>query len=240
MKLYIVTGSSRGMGAALAEQLLDPDHLVLGIARRHSPRLNESWTGDLSDPAPVAQRLKAWLQAQDGRHFEEAVLVNNAATVTEPGPIDDLPLDQLSASLRVGLEAVLLLSAAFLAGTRGWAAQKKILNISSGLGRRAMAGTAPYCAVKAGMDHFSRALALDEAVHGEHGARVVSLAPGIIDTDMQVQLRGADPKRFPERANFAAYKDQGTLATPQEAAQRLIAYLNRSDFGSHPVADVRG
>lgn len=239
MKLYIVTGSSRGMGAALAEQLLAPDHFVLGIARRAGPALNESWTADLSEPAAVAQRLQNWLQDRDARRFDEVVLVNNAATVTDPGPIEVLDLLQLSNSLRVGLEAVVLLSAAFLAGTRGWSAKKKILNISSGLGRRPMAGAAPYCAVKAGMDHFSRALALDEAQH-ENGAQVVSLAPGIIDTDMQVQLRGADPKRFPEQANFAAYKDQGALATPKQAAERLVAYLNRIDFGSNPVADVRG
>ena len=59
--------------------------------------------------------------------------------------------------------STVLLSAAFVAATRGWTGSRRVLNISSGLGRRAMASSAAYCAVKAGMDHFSRAVALEEA-----------------------------------------------------------------------------
>jgi NAD(P)-dependent dehydrogenase (short-subunit alcohol dehydrogenase family) len=113
-----------------------------------------------------------------------------------------------------------------------------VLNISSGLGRRAMASQAAYCAAKAGMDHFSRCLALDEAAK-PNGVRVCSLAPGVIDTDMQVQLRGADAAAFPERNNFAALKQQGLLASPADAAARVLAWLARPDFGANPVADVR-
>jgi NAD(P)-dependent dehydrogenase (short-subunit alcohol dehydrogenase family) len=117
-----------------------------------------------------------------------------------------------------------------------------VLNVSSGLGRRAMAGSASYCAVKAGMDHFSRALAMEESARsdGRRGARIVSLAPGVIDTDMQVQLRGADRTRFPDGAMFEALQTEGRLATPEEAARRVLAFLAREDFGTEPVADVRG
>jgi NAD(P)-dependent dehydrogenase (short-subunit alcohol dehydrogenase family) len=88
------------------------------------------------------------------------------------------------------------------------------------------------------MDHFTRCLALEEArVAG--GARVCSLAPGVIDTDMQVQLRGADASQFPDRGGFIHLKEQGQLASPEEAAARVLAYLGRPDFGSNPVADVR-
>ena len=56
---------------------------------------------------------------------------------------------------------------------------------------------------------------------------------------MQVQLRGADASRFPDIGNFQALKEKGMLSTPAEAAARLLAFLARSDFGAHPVADVR-
>jgi NAD(P)-dependent dehydrogenase (short-subunit alcohol dehydrogenase family) len=88
------------------------------------------------------------------------------------------------------------------------------------------------------MDHFSRAVALEEASL-PNGARVVSLAPGVIDTDMQVQLRAADPAKFPDRGRFTRLQSEGLLATPAEAAARVLAYLARDDFGSKPVADVR-
>ena len=110
--------------------------------------------------------------------------------------------------------------------------------VSSGLGRRAMAGSASYCAAKAGLDHLARAVALEEAEKPQ-GARVVSLAPGVIDTDMQVQLRSADPSRFAAQTRFMALHRQGQLDTPAQAAAKLLAYLDRPDFGDNPVADVR-
>ena len=130
------------------------------------------------------------------------------------------------------------LTAGFLRATEGWPVQRKVLNISSGLGRRAMASQAAYCAVKAGMDHFTRCLALEEALKA-NGAKVCSLAPGVIDTDMQQQLRGADHSAFPDRENFVHLKSGGQLTSPKEAANRVLAYLARPDFGTQPVADVR-
>jgi benzil reductase ((S)-benzoin forming) len=144
----------------------------------------------------------------------------------------------LSTALRVGLEAPTLLTATFLRASRGWRVPRKVLLVSSGLGRRAMAGSASYCAAKAGLDHLARAVALEEAAR-PNGARIVSLAPGIIDTDMQVQLRNADASLFPERERFIGLKSAGQLDTPEQGADKLLAYLQRSDFGAQPVGDVR-
>jgi NAD(P)-dependent dehydrogenase (short-subunit alcohol dehydrogenase family) len=102
-----------------------------------------------------------------------------------------------------------------------------------------MAGSAAYCAAKAGMDHFSRAVALEEAAR-PNGARIVSIAPGVIDTDMQAELRGADPALFPERERFAQLQAGGQLLSPADCAAQLLARLDRPDFGSEPIADIRG
>jgi benzil reductase ((S)-benzoin forming) len=130
------------------------------------------------------------------------------------------------------------LMAAFLAATSDWTVPRRILNISSGLGRRAMAGTALYCAAKAGMDHVSRSVALEEA-RKPHGARIVALAPGVIDTGMQSELRGGDPGQFPDRDNFQRLKDNAALSSPEHAARQVLAYLARPDFGVSVIADVR-
>ena len=238
MKLAIVTGHSRGLGHALALQLHAEGWQVLGLSRRAASDLPADivqWQVDLTDPLPAAERLQAWLGTQAPA---TALLVNNAALITEPGPVHTTPLAALSQAARVGLEAVMLLSAAFLAGARA-CPDKRIVNVSSGLGRRPMAAAAPYCAVKAGMDHLSRAMAMDEATQAQP-ARIVALAPGIIDTDMQVQLRSGDPAQFPDQAVFASFKASGALETPAAVAAKLIAFQNRADFGSQPVGDLRG
>jgi len=246
--LAIVTGHSRGLGAALAEALLQRGHFVLGISRRAQADRGalsapagaqlEEWRADLAAPAAVAERLEQWLGSLDGASFESATLINNAAMLTPPGPIDRRSPQEIADGVRVGLEAPLLLAAAFLRATRDWRGRRRVLNISSGLGRRGMAAQAIYCAVKAGLDNASRAMALDEAAR-PNGARIVSLAPGVIDTDMQAQLRSADPDGFPDQGAFIGMKTGGQLMAPADAAARVLSYLAREDFGANPVADIR-
>lgn len=246
--LTIVTGSSRGVGAALVEQLMQPGHIVLGIARHANAELQsradrdglrlEQWPADLGDPLPVAHQLRHWLASFDPAVLASVTLINNAGVIGGGAPLGQLPLATLSNALRVGLEAALLLSAAFVEATAAWPGQRRVMNISSGLGRRAMAGSAAYCAAKAGMDHFSRAMALEQAGQ-PNPVRVVSMAPGVIDTDMQVELRGMDPALFPDRARFQQLKDDGLLMTPSICAQRLLARLGAPDFGQEVVADLR-
>ena len=242
--LTILTGASRGLGAAMAEQLLKHGHRLVTLSR-HTASLwvvlgadLEQWAMDLADPAPAAARLSAWLAAQDPSLLLSATLINNAAALSTPAPLDHQSDEELSRAMRVGLEAPMLLSAAFLRATAAWSAPRKLLFISSGLGRRAMAGSAAYCAIKAGMDHLARTIALEQA-EVPNGACVCSLAPGVIDTDMQVQLRGADPKLFAARENFVALQREGKLDSPAQAATKVLGYLARADFGSNPIGDVR-
>lgn len=247
--LYIVTGSSRGVGAALVQQLLKPGHVVLGIARQHNEALQsmaeaaglqlEQWPRDLGDPLPVARDLRQWLAAFDPAVFGSVNLINNAGVIGGGAPVEQIALEVLSNAIRVGLEATLLLCAAFLERTADWPGQRRILNISSGLGRRAMAGSSAYCAAKAGMDNLSRAIALEQAAQ-RHPARIVSMAPGVIDTDMQVELRAMDPAKFPDHGRFMQLKSEGLLMSPQACAQQLLARLHAAGFGDDPVSDLRG
>jgi benzil reductase ((S)-benzoin forming) len=245
--LTIITGASRGMGLALAQQLAVPGHTLLCLSRHTNAALDQQakeqgisltqWATDLDDAASAAQQLAAWL-AGKALSFDSATLVNNAGMIPAIAPLSEVPASDICTAMRVGVEAPMLLTSAFLQATARWAVPKKVLNISSGLGRRAMASQASYCAAKAAMDQFTRCLALEEALK-PHGAKVCSLAPGVIDTDMQVQLRAAPDAAFPDKAAFVGMQTSGALTSPQEAAGRLIAYLARADFGSQSVGDVR-
>jgi len=128
--LYVITGASRGLGAAIAAQLLGPGNTVLGVSRRTDDGLDaraaaagaicEQWTADLAAPADVAKRLQAWLAAFDTQRFHRVALINNAAMLTRTGHVEDSEDADLVSALRVGLEAPVLLSAALLRATRGW------------------------------------------------------------------------------------------------------------------------
>ncbi len=246
--LYILPGASRGMGLALAGQLLAPGHVLLTLSRGTSDALARQaqaagaaltqWPADLSDGAAASGRLAEWLAAFGPGDFASATLINNAGAIPAIVPLRDAQAPDLAAALRVGLEAPMQLTAAFLGATRGWRGARRVLNISSGLGRRPMASQSAYCAAKAGMDLFTRCVALDEAGQ-PNGARVCSLAPGVIDTGMQALLRGAGAAAFPDRGHFEQLQRGGALSTPEDAARHVLAYLARDDFGQHPVADVR-
>lgn len=254
-RLVILTGASRGLGAAMAEQLLRAGTVMLCLSRGQHPTLAaqaaaaqvqlEEWPRDLADSVAVADEVQAWLSTFDAQRFDEAVLINNAGLIGTPGPSDGCPSAELAHTLRVGLEAAILLAAAFMRATAHWRADRRVLNISSGLGRRAMAGSAIYGAAKAGLDHYSRSAALDEAHRAAtlgdayRPVRIVSLAPGVIDTDMQVQLRHAADAGFPGRASFEQLHAQGQLSSATDAAQRVLAFLARDDYGHNPVADIR-
>lgn len=244
MHLSIITGASRGLGRAVAQQLLARSHHVLTLSRQPvdlpapaGARLT-AWSVDLIDAAPVAARLAAWLAEQDMAAFESATLINNAGVVSQLAPLSVVSAEDLVRALRVGLEAPTLLTAAFLRATASWSVPRKVMLVSSGLGRHAMAGSASYCAAKAGLDHLARAVALEEQAKAR-GARIVSLAPGVIDTDMQVQLRTADAALFSERDRFIGLQTGGHLDTPAIAAEKLLRFLDRADYGDNPVADVR-
>lgn len=248
MRLVILTGASRGLGRAIASQLLAADLQLLTIERTPDPSLLEEaraagarleqWALDVAHDVGVAARLEAWLHPHGAQDYASAVLINNAGAIGTVGPIDNAPADEIATVLRVGLEAPMNLTAAFLRATRSWRGERKVLNISSGAGRNPIAGWAPYCAAKAGLDHFSRVTALDEA-RRDNGARIVSLAPGVIDTAMQGQMRAADAAGFPDKQRFLDLHAKAQLAAPEAAAAKVLAYLARPDFGKNPVADVR-
>ncbi len=253
-ELTVLTGASRGLGLAMARQILSrrAPQTLLTLQRQPAPELASlaqanghrllAWAVDLAEPLAVAQQLEQALAAWEVAGIDRATLINNAGVLSTPGAASDTDAAELVRAIRVGLEAPLLLMAAFLRITRNWPARMqrgvRVLNVSSGLGRYAMAGSAAYCGAKAGLDHASRALALEEAQQPQP-ARIVSLAPGVIATDMQVQLRSQSAERFPDGARFQGLHQHGQLATPEEAATRVLAWLERPDFGDVVVADVR-
>jgi NAD(P)-dependent dehydrogenase (short-subunit alcohol dehydrogenase family) len=237
----VVTGHSRGLGAAIATHLLSHRVRVLGVARRsnadlagrHGAALTEVQL-DLADAAA----LDRWLHGDALELFlgraPSALLVNNAGIVQPTGPLDTQDIATVARAVAVNVSAPLMLSAAFVVATRG-ARDRRILHISSGAGRNAYAGWSVYCATKAALDHHARAVALDRTP----GLRVSSVAPGVIDTDMQAEVRATTDDKLPGRRRFVEMKREGRLLSPDLAGRAVVEFLLSDAFGREPVADVR-
>jgi len=237
----IVTGHTRGLGAALAEQLLARGIAVLGVSRSRHPSLAARFPGLLAeaelDLADLT-RVTAWLAGSTVSDFvrgaERALLVNNAGTVQPIGPCELQDAGEIARAVSLNVATPLMFASAFATATAG-ASDRRIAHVSSGAARNPYAGWSIYCATKAALDHHARSVALDQS----RGLRICSVAPGVVDTDMQAEIRGAGAERFPLHERFEDLKRNGQLATPEQSAAKLVGYLLGDAFGQVPTADVR-
>ncbi len=234
----ILTGHSKGLGAAIAAELLGRGIAVLGLARGAAPALSarhpellDEVPLDLANSAALAAWMKggalaAWLAGCD-----TALLINNAGTVQPVGPLAMQDPAAVARAIAVNVAAPMMLASAVAAAS----ADCRILHVSSGAGRSAYPGWSVYCATKAALDQHARAVALDQ----NRGLRICSLAPGVIDTGMQAEIRATTLAQFPLRQRFDQLKQDGSLADPAACARALVAYLLAERFGSEAVDDLR-
>src|SRR5690606_30761969 len=160
---------------------------------------------------------------------------NNAGTVQPIAQADALSDAQaITSALTLNVTAPMLLTSAVLRAIKGRNTDTRILNISSGAGRRTNTGWGVYCATKAALDLYTRVVDVEA-----HGVKVVALAPGVVDTTMQATIRGSHSKDFPDVDRFVQLHEQGQLAAPDAVAGRILRYLERDDFGETVLDDIR-
>ncbi len=232
----IVTGHSRGLGRGLVAALVAEGAEVLGLARSGSdavPGLRQVGL-DLGDPAAVADWLAgdglAGFLAGAGR----AILVNNAGTVAPIAPAGRQGAGAIATAIALNVAAPLMLADAFIAATVA-IPDRRILHVSSGAGRKPYPGWSIYCATKAALDMHALAVAADR----QAGLSIESLAPGVIDTDMQAEIRATPADRFVLRADFETMKREGALAGAAERGAAILRHLLSDAFGAETVSDVR-
>jgi benzil reductase ((S)-benzoin forming) len=223
VEYYYVTGPNRGIGRALVDRVLatKPEAVVVGLGRSATvghPRYRHQ-SLDLTDTAAV--QVFSFPGHTDATRV---VLVNNAGSLTVK-PIGLADPRALVNEYLVNLVAPALLMNSFLAAYRSLNVDRQIVNISSGAGQRPFDGWATYCASKAGLDMLSRSVALEQELAGG-GVRVLSIAPGVADTDMQGVIRSTAPEDFSRVQEFVDYKATGGLASPETIALKLCRVMD--------------
>lgn len=237
MEVYIITGASRGIGDALATKLEAENHRVLRVARTNPKGYENLIKLDITDLNGL-EPIMNWLED----HLAEATkvtLINNAGVIGPIEQIQEIPLREITPALNLNIAAPIALSSLFIKRLEALDLPKYIMNISSGAARNPYSGWAIYCTTKAAIDHFSRVLN-EEQKAARFPVYVTSIAPGVIDTDMQVEIRKASKEAFPHVERFIGLKESGGLLTPEETAEKLLAYLESPAMrDGNPIADIR-
>jgi benzil reductase ((S)-benzoin forming) len=220
-KFALVTGATSGIGRSIAVHLSKKGVTVLSTGRR-ADKLDE--TQQLGDPAHII-KINEDVSTEEGRAAIVAVvskvcngklnyLVHNAGTLGVVASADKVPLDTWRGAMAVNVEAPFFLTQALLPHLPAGA---RVLNVGSGAAYKPIAGWSIYCAAKAAALMVSRTMA--EEYKGR-GLLVASVKPGVVDTEMQAELRNASTDDFPSSEFFKGLHANRLTDTKAEVAHQ--------------------
>ena len=216
----ILTGSTGGLGSALATLLAEDAQAQLYCLYRNSAkfealsrRLPEGVKGYRLREHDDFSALTHLLEAQT---FEEIILILNAFSIAPLKRVGDFSREEIAELTEGNLTQNITLLNRVIHYCHRHSLALRVIHIDSGAADRPLTGWSHYCAGKSYMNAFLSVVA------AEHPAfRVVSFDPGVMDTDMQAQIRSADKGVFDEVERFIAFKEEQRLSAPAEVARQI-------------------
>ncbi|MGC6470352.1 MAG: SDR family NAD(P)-dependent oxidoreductase [Flavobacteriales bacterium] len=231
MNLYYITGASSGIGFAMAELLLEnEDNMVIGISRsctivhprykHHALDLSTPWEEVIFEKPKYAPK--------------KVVLINNAGAIGPITPLRQHSEEDIHSVYYLNVIAPTILSRQFMLVFSDVSAECIVLNISSGAGKYPIHSWSTYCSSKAALDMLSLTADMEHP-----NVKFYSVAPGIVDTPMQQEIRMADKAHFPELERFIEYKENGDLSSSEEVARKYLNFLKNSHKYKEVIYSVR-
>jgi NAD(P)-dependent dehydrogenase (short-subunit alcohol dehydrogenase family) len=215
----VVTGASRGLGAGLSSTFAEHGY-QLGLCARTRPAAPPGSEAlaeavDVTD-AEAVDRFASMVIARFGRID---LWVNNAGVLEPIDFLADADAGELSLHVDVNVKGMLFGSKTFVRHVREREGSGVLVNMTSGAARTVYEGMAVYCATKAAVDMATRVIAREEA---PHGLMAYAVAPGVVDTGMQVLMRETPLERLPSANRFVALKETEAFNSPDWVARFLI------------------
>lgn len=234
--VVIVTGGSRGIGAAVCRHAPHRAHVV-DISRSGGTAGTEHVPADLADPDSwnvVGSHVEDVLDS--ALELDRTVLVHAAGTLTPIGFAGEVDGGGYATNVLVNSAAGQVLGHRYLAAVHDRPGRHQLCMISSGAASSAYAGWSGYCAGKAALEHWVRTVGREQQQRG--GVEVCAVAPGVVDTGMQAEIRSTSGTDFPAVDRFHDLHDEGALRDPDEVGRQLWGLL---DDGVEPgaVLDLR-
>jgi len=237
--LYIVTGSSKGLGKGLVQALVKNDHhQIIGISRSGLDLQQENYTDlliDLSETDSLIGQLDTIFPSQD---FEKIVLINNAGWIGEIGHLGRLDPNGIADLHAINVIAPAVLMNAYINKYLKHPAEKMVINISSGAAEKNIDGWSGYGSSKAALNRMTE-IAQEESKLNDYGIKYYALSPGIIDSPMQESIRSASPEDFSNVETFRNYKNSQQLSSPEEVADKIIYLIEHTKDFEGVLQDVR-
>ena len=240
---FLITGTSKGIGEALAKKILREGGTVLGISRNQSEELKATkyhhLSFDLNDTPQIGQIMVRLDEVVNYENFDFVCLVNNAAVVEPLNSIENCPPAEIESHVRIGLIAPMILTSMFIRKFADNKIRKKVAFISSGAAFSPLPDESIYCSSKAGINMFTQCIGLEQQGK-EHGFEVISIGPGMVNTPMQEAIRSKTSDEFAMAGFFQQAFEDGKLQDPGKVAEKIYTILgNKHDQGKYvSVSDV--
>jgi 3-oxoacyl-[acyl-carrier protein] reductase len=224
-EIALVTGASRGIGAAIADKLAQAGATLIGTATsekgaeaiterlRNAGLKGKGMVLNVSDQSSI----EALMEVLAGEFGNPTILINNAG-ITRDNLLMRMKDEEWDAIINTNLTSVYRLSKAVLRGMMK-ARKGRVINISSVVGAMGNAGQTNYAAAKAGIHGFTRSMAREV---GSRGITVNSVAPGFIETDMTKELPEAQRKQLVDNIPLQR------LGQPEDVANAVLFLAGES------------
>lgn len=248
MRYVILTGTSRGLGEAIASQLLRKETKLICISRQNNDTLVKQaseqaiplhfYPFDLQDVHNIDSLMENIFSTIHEKDISSIHLINNAGILAPTKPIEKAESADLITNVNVNLVAPMLLTSSFMKHTKNWQVDKRVINISSGAGQNPYFGWGAYCTTKAGLNMFTKCIGVEEA-DKDYSVKIISFAPGVVDTGMQAQIRQTPKEDFIQLDRFIALNDENQLLSPYYVAEAVIQLLETEDFEQGGVIRIQ-
>lgn len=242
-RLVIITGSNRGLGKELVDTFLTDgsQDMVVGISRTYveqsSPRYVDVGA-DLSSIEGCESVLLMLGQLIERDAFEQVILFNNAGRLGEVVPSFQASPYDIAQTIFVNQTAPMILQNGLLSIGSSQNVAVEIINLLSGAALKAYDGWGAYCSSKAGLLMATQVLGTEINRH-QLPAKVWGFAPGVVDTEMQTNLRTLDSSQFSQVERFQRLFAEGQLRSPASVATFLYQAVGNPQFENGGFYDIR-
>lgn len=242
-KILIITGGSKGIGKGIIEAYLAEETTVFSISRTVNADLSKKGVTqielDLTETDDIVAELPKIFNSFEKDKVSKITLINNAGTLGKIGPVGKVDAKTIEQTIKLNATVPFISSFIFINYFQDWEVKKSIINITSGAALKPYFGWSMYCSSKAAVNMLTQTIALEQA-EVNYPIKVFAIAPGVVDTDMQKEIRQSDKSDFKDIERFIALKEDGGLNDAGTVGKQIYQMDNDETLQSGSILRVAG